>query len=319
MIYIFYLILAILVVFLSVRLSYYVDFLDKKTNLSGAFIGGIMLAAVTSLPELFSSLTAIINLDQPNLIQGNVLGSNMLNLCILATLLLFTCKQYKKATMSKFHRYTIMYGLLMYIIVLFAIINPMIINVGILKFNFATILIPLVYLINIKIMDNSGVTDEIDENIKIDLTIKQIIVRFILYSIALIIVSVILTQVTDKIADRLNLGVTLAGAVFLGVATSLPELSSAITLVKIGNFDASFGNIIGSNLFNFIVICFSDVIYLKGSIYNYDQEVIYLLGFGIFSMLCALGLAFFKRKPHLIKIFSILILVAYITSIALSI
>ena len=53
MIYIEYLVLAILVVYLSVRLSYYVDCLDKKTNLSGAFIGGVMLAAVTSLPIHF--------------------------------------------------------------------------------------------------------------------------------------------------------------------------------------------------------------------------------------------------------------------------
>lgn len=63
------LILAVLVVYLSVRLSYYVDCLDKKTNLSGAFIGGVMLAAVTSLPELFTSLTAVLALDQPDLVQ----------------------------------------------------------------------------------------------------------------------------------------------------------------------------------------------------------------------------------------------------------
>ena len=62
MLYLEYIVLAILVVFLSVRLSYYVDCLDKKTNLSGAFIGGVMLAAVTSLPELFTSLTAVLAL-----------------------------------------------------------------------------------------------------------------------------------------------------------------------------------------------------------------------------------------------------------------
>ena len=42
MLYLEYIVLAALVVFLSVRLSYYVDCLDKKTNLSGAFIGGVM-------------------------------------------------------------------------------------------------------------------------------------------------------------------------------------------------------------------------------------------------------------------------------------
>ena len=84
MIYLIYVILAVLVVLCSTKLSAYVDALDKKTNLSGAFLGGVLLAAVTSLPELFTSLTAVLSLDEPQLVQGNVLGSNIFNLCIPA-------------------------------------------------------------------------------------------------------------------------------------------------------------------------------------------------------------------------------------------
>ena len=112
MIYALYLVLAVLVVFLSVRLSHYVDCLDKKTNLSGAFIGGVMLAAVTSLPELFTSLTAVLALDQPNLVQGNVLGSNIFNLCVIAGILLFASKKYQNAVLAKSHRTTLIYGIL---------------------------------------------------------------------------------------------------------------------------------------------------------------------------------------------------------------
>ena len=50
MIYLIYLLLAVTVTLLSVKASDYVDLLDKKTSLSGAFIGGILLSAVTSLP-----------------------------------------------------------------------------------------------------------------------------------------------------------------------------------------------------------------------------------------------------------------------------
>ena len=45
-----YIVLAALVVVLSVKLADYVDLIDKKTDISGAFIGGVVLAAVTSLP-----------------------------------------------------------------------------------------------------------------------------------------------------------------------------------------------------------------------------------------------------------------------------
>ena len=57
-------ILAVLVIAISIRLSYYVDVLDQKSNLSAAFLGGVMLAAVTSLPELFTSIASTVFLQK---------------------------------------------------------------------------------------------------------------------------------------------------------------------------------------------------------------------------------------------------------------
>ena len=55
---IIYVVLAGGLVFLSDKLGNYIDLLDKKTKISGAFLGGVLLAAVTSLPELFTSISA---------------------------------------------------------------------------------------------------------------------------------------------------------------------------------------------------------------------------------------------------------------------
>lgn len=317
MIYLEYIILALLVVVLSVRLSYYVDCLDKKTNLSGAFIGGVMLAAVTSLPELFTSLTAVLALDQPDLVQGNVLGSNIFNLCVIGGLMLFTSKRYRSASLSKSHSKTLLYGIVMYLLVLFAMLYPNEVGIGFLKVNIVSILILVVYAINVKFMgaDTSG---ESDDTVYIALSVKQIAIRFILYSVGLVIVSISLTQVTDQIATELNLGATVAGAIFLGVATSLPELSASVNLIRIGNFNASFGNIVGSNLFNFIILCFADVLYVKGGIYANQPEIMNLLFFGILSMLCTLTLIRFKKHRGIVLVSSVVILASYVTSIVLS-
>lgn len=317
MIYISYLVLAAFVVFLSVRLSYYVDCLDKKTNLSGAFIGGVMLAAVTSLPELFTSLTAVLALDQPALVQGNVLGSNVFNLCVIGGLLLFFTNGYMKSTISKTHKSTLMCGVVMYLLLFMAILMPVEISLGFLKVNLVSILVLVVYGINVKLMgqDDSAQTEDDEE---ITLSVTQIMIRFILFSVALVIVSVLLTQVTDKIAKELNLGATVAGAIFLGVATSLPELSASINLVRIGNYNASFGNIVGSNLFNFTILCFADVLYNQGGIYFYDPQVINLIAFGIISSIAALGLIYFKKHKSVVLLCSAIILISYVTSIALS-
>ena len=74
-----YISLAAIVVIASIYLSKYVDALDKKTNLSGAFIGGVILAADTSLPELFTSVTAVVMLSLADLVQGNGYGRNFFN------------------------------------------------------------------------------------------------------------------------------------------------------------------------------------------------------------------------------------------------
>ncbi|MGX8851978.1 sodium:calcium antiporter [Amedibacillus sp. YH-ame10] len=318
MLYLQYIILAIFVVFFSVRLSYYVDCLDKKTSLSGAFIGGVLLAAVTSLPELFTSLTAVLALQQPSLVQGNVLGSNIFNLCVIGGLMLFSVRRYQSASLSKSHTSTLLYGIVMYALVFLAILYPQEIRLGFLNVNLMSILILVVYAINVKFMGNDESVQN-EETVYISLTLKQIVIRFIAYSIALVIVSILLTTVTDKIADELNLGATVAGAIFLGVATSLPELSASVNLVRIGNFNASFGNIVGSNLFNFIILCFADVIFLKGSIYIHETQVLNLLGFGVLSMIATLGVIKFKKHRILVLLCSVLILASYVTSIVLSI
>ena len=88
MIYLAYLIVAAGVVWFSVKASDYVDLLDKKTNLSGAFIGGILLSAVTSLPELFTSISSTVFLDAPSLCIGNILGSDLFNVAALSVVIL---------------------------------------------------------------------------------------------------------------------------------------------------------------------------------------------------------------------------------------
>ena len=101
MIYLEYLAAAVIVVILSIKASDYIDLLDKNTKLSGAFLGGIMLSAVTSLPELFTSISATVLLDRPGLCMGNILGSDLFNLGALAFFILLFSKGFAKGKVSK--------------------------------------------------------------------------------------------------------------------------------------------------------------------------------------------------------------------------
>ena len=109
-----YIVLAVLVIGLSMRLSSYVDMLDKQTNLSGAFLGGVMLAAVTSLPELFTSISGVVFLNEPELVVGNILGSNLFNLAALSLVSLFGIKVIQRAAVSSSQGKTVLFSLAIY-------------------------------------------------------------------------------------------------------------------------------------------------------------------------------------------------------------
>ena len=286
MIYLIYLALAIAVVLLSIKASVYVDLLDKNTKLSGAFIGGVLLSAVTSLPELLTSLSSTVWLKNPGLSLGNILGSNLFNMTIIAMLIILWTSNFKKSNISKSHSYTAWVTLAIYVAVALNMLN--IVNFEVVTISITSIIILVLYTLGVKTMsnDDSGTADEFKDETAVttSLSLKQIIVRFILVSFGLVFSSILITYVTDIIAARLNLGASLAGALLLGIATSLPELTSCVSLVKIGNFNVSVGNIVGSNLFNFLIIFISDVLFIGGTVYDFaESQTRNLVIFGIIS------------------------------------
>lgn len=317
MIYIQYIILAGLVVFLSLFLSKYVDILDKKTNLSGAFIGGVLLAAITSLPEFITSLTAVFSLDRPSLVQGNVLGSNIFNITILAGSILIFSKKFQDSKLSKSHFLTILFTMIMFVICFLGLKFNINLKLGNFNISYASLIIILLYVVNVRKMEKSE-TNNVEETTS-ELTIKQVAVRFLLCSVLLIIFSILLTNVTDKLNTKLNLGATVGGAIFLGIATSLPELTSSFNLVRLGNFNASVGNIIGSNLFNFTILSIADIFYSKGNIFSPDLQAYSLIFWGIIATFLVMITLKFKKSSKLCVLSSILIIMSYVSSILFAI
>lgn len=303
MIYAMYLITAVCIVYLSNKASEYVDLLDKKTRLSGAFIGGVMLSAVTSLPELFTSISATAFLDKPGLCIGNILGSNLFNITVLTIAVLAAFKPFSEAVISKSHLVVTGFVFLIYGVIMLNMLG--ILNFSFLSVNITSVIIVGLYILGIKNMsseneDGSG-TEEKEPEAESGLSVKQIVIRFVAVSIGIVALSIIITYVTDSIATRHNLGAGLAGALFLGVATSLPELASTIALFRIRNYNIAIGNIVGSNLFNFIILSVSDILYIGNGVYDFsDPKTINLLVFG--AIATPLLLLFMKFKNKMIQI-----------------
>lgn len=278
-----YLVLSVCVVYSSKKISDCVDNLDKLTNIGGALIGGVFLAAVTSLPELITSISSSV-MGEPGLVFGNILGSNLFNILILAVVdIIFINHMFmnKIKTLRKTNLFTI----IMYVVVLVPLAIYQFFDFNVFKylnihlFNFInlsviSLIIIVIYGFSIKALATDQVKEDDSEETKViedekahKQKIRNEIFKFLGFAVLLVGFSILLTMTVDCLADQLDLGKSVAGALFLGAATSLPEMTAVIQLVRLKNYDAACGNVIGSNVFNFTILSVVDIIYGKEDIF----------------------------------------------------
>ncbi len=293
-----YVVLASLVVFLSIKLSNYVDLLDKKTKVSGALLGGILLAGVTSLPELFTSLTGTLIVGDNNLVLGNIMGSDFFDIMIFGVVYFLFFKKFTQGKVGKQHYLTCLFTGLMLVAVtiasfvfdkngwiLFGWFNPM------------SLVIIAIYVISV-ICTPKTEEKEDKEEADTKLTVKQIWILLAVFSVILIAASISVTIVTEKIVDGFSIGHTFGGSLFLGVATSLPEVTATISLCKKKNFNAAYGDILGSCVFNVIILAIADVLSFKaGPLYIINSDSLMLIiGTAFCLLLTFISILFIRSK-----------------------
>jgi cation:H+ antiporter len=197
------------------------------------------------------------------------------------------------------------------------------INIGIV-FNVISLIIVVVYIFSIRAM-NEDETEQSEEISQI--SYKKIGMMFFLWALVVVVSSFFVTLVANDLGNLLNLGSSFAGAIFLGVATSLPELTAVMTLMKLRNYEAALGNIIGSNIFNMTIISVVDIINVKEDIFSelsdnseVRENISLLLILGLItSIILMLALIRKDEKSKITYIIpSVLILVAYFIYIGLS-
>lgn len=287
---ILFLFLAGLTVFLSFRLSYYADLLNKTTNISGVFIGGILLAGITSLPELVTCLSSIF-LNNPYLAIGDILGSNFFNIAMMCFFdILFIKTMFYNYTKNRYYLIYVLLILNYLIMYLFmgGTFNLEIFNIGLP--SFIIIITYIFYLKNAK-------EEETKKEVKT--TKEHVLLKFFLVGLFMVIVSILLTLVVNLIAGKNpNVASSFIGAILLGITTSMPEVITFIALVKMKSFDLALSDIIGSNLFNLLILAVGDIFLKNKEIYYFvDKESMFLLIFGLILTI----LSFYQNNRKVVK------------------
>lgn len=277
MLWLVFIVLAVCVALTAVKVSDYVAALAEKTALGGAFLGGFVLSLVTSLPELITSITAS-SINNPILSYGNIFGANALTGTVIAILDILFLKKLLFGKISKENTKIIFINVILNILVFVSLLakQPLVIDLGFVKFSglFFAIMLFYIYFIYNMYRKGSQSEEDVSESSGLEhITLKQVLVRFFIAAVSLILLSIVLTRTADIMALPVSeggygLGSAVAGALLLSICTGLPEIVSAINLARKGAGNIAIGGIVGSHFFNLTIIFIGDLVYSKGSTFE---------------------------------------------------
>ena len=222
----------------------------KKFHIPEIIIGLTIVSIGTSMPELFVSITSALE-GHSDMAIGNVIGSNLSNLLLILGL----------STMIKpviFQKETRLYEIPMCLastLILMIFCNT---NAKISRGESAVLLVLfcmfIAYTIFMAKKESQKNIVEIDvKEEKKNSTLKDI-VFIILGIVGLKIGGDLAVDNAVVVANYFNLSEKLISLTILAIGTSLPELVTSVTAAVKGNSDIAIGNIIGSNIFNILLI-----------------------------------------------------------------
>ncbi len=312
MIYLEFLFLAAIIVCGSIMLSKQADIIEQNSMLNAIIVGSI-LALATSLPELATGITSTL-IGESAMSISNVLGSNIFNIMILAIMnIIFfnrvVYRQINDAT-NRLNYFTMAIYLLLTAVILWAPNGLFVIGTT----DVTSILIIAIYGAGMILSgtDQETASSDVEKDPK---KLKKAIILFIIIAAVILITSIQLAKVAELIMIQSGLSASFVGAVFIGVSTSLPELITCTTLVRLGSYDMAATGVLGSNLFNFIILAIVDIID-QGSLYsNGEQGTIVLLSLGIFFLILtmsAIRLNLKNRYTNLLIPFTIVATYLYV-------
>ncbi|MBT9149179.1 MAG: hypothetical protein DDT28_00600 [Dehalococcoidia bacterium] len=276
-----FLVCASIVVIAGTMLARYGDIIAEKTGLGGLWIGVVLLAVVTSLPELFTGISAVALVGAPDLTIGNLFGANAWNLFNLALLDTISRGAPLLTRVSMGHLLTA--GLSM-ILVTFAAASIFIsaagIELGIGWIGVYTPVILLLYLLMVRMIfkyerrQSAQSPDDVETTLNYShLSLTRTYIYCAIAAVFVIVAGTWLAFVGKEIADITGWGEGFVGSLLIGFATTLPEFAVSFSALRLGAVDMAVGNLLGSNLLNMSIIGIVDLFYIRGPILAYVSQV----------------------------------------------
>jgi len=272
-----FLLSAVVIVVAGTKLSQYGDRIAEHTGLGGLWIGVVLMAGATSLPEVFTTVSAAL-LNAPDLAVGDLLGAGLSNMLTLGIIDLL--HRQKRVWQQAAFEQTLIAALavaLTGLAGLFIVLKP---SVALWGVGIDTLLIAGIYVLGMRVVyrhedmrrrekERERVVEaEVAEHTVRTRTaiLRRASVGFAVASVAILLAAPLLAASAKEIAEATGISTTFIGTSLVAITTSLPELVTSLAAVRLGAFDLAVGNLFGSNAFNMGALVFADLAYGPGTL-----------------------------------------------------
>ncbi|MBI4002788.1 MAG: sodium:calcium antiporter [Nitrospira defluvii] len=265
-----------MIVIAGTRLSRYGDQLAELTGLGRLWVGVVLMAAATSLPEVLTTVSAGW-MNAPDLAAGDLFGAGLANMFTLG--LIDLLHRDRRVWEQTAFEHTLVASLAMILTGLAAFFVLLRSDIGHGGIGAGSVLLLLVYIFGMRVVfrqedvKRRQRAQHILAEAEVDSLaggavrrdgLRRAAIGFGAATLALIIAAPLLAKSAKDIADQSGISTTFVGTCLVAVVTTLPELVTSLAAVRLGAFDLAVGNLFGSNAFNMAAFFFADLAYGGG-------------------------------------------------------
>ncbi|MBL8009181.1 MAG: hypothetical protein JNJ64_01135 [Flavobacteriales bacterium] len=296
------------------------DRLAELTGMGRAWLGLVLMATVTSLPELFVGISSAGLHGNADLAVGDVLGSCVFNLLILSVLDAFHRGPGLLRAVGPKQVLSAALGVVLLALVGFGLFLPeqyVVMGwVGGLSLVFV-----VVYVVAMRLVyEHLGQAPVADEEARDRAGLRRVLLWYAVHATVVITAALFLPGFAETITEETGLKASFVGTLLLATSTSLPEVAVSVAALRIGAVDMAVSNLLGSNLFNIVILAIDDLVYGGGFLLKdaSDAHLLSVLSTIIMSAIVIVGLTFRTApKRFLLAWDTFLIAVVYVVNLIL--
>lgn len=299
------------------RLAKHADAIADATGIGRIWVGSVLLAASTSLPELLTDTHAAVQ-GAVDIGVGDLFGSTIANMLVLATLDIAYARRRILHQVALDHTLVGVLAIALTAIATTAVAARGFVSLG--PVGLESVLILGLYFFGMHAVYRSiGVIASAPEQLELGDTRRAVLRRgvrgFALGAAGLLVAAPMLVVAARAIAIEAGQTDAAIGTILVGLTTSFPEIAATVAAARMGAFDLAVGNIFGSNAFNMCVFFVMDIAYAGGPVLA-SASPAHVLSGQVAVLALALGvmgiLARAQRRIAVVRVESLLIVVAYV-------